>query len=154
MVDTSATVSPRAVSHRLKCRPSPSAFSTAQPRCGEGRAQAIKRLYSARVASMRIEPRSVLVTGSTAVAVWVLLCGSTPMTTMNDGSLSHMFGVGIRGGHSDFKYLARACGHASLQSRPERRPGGATYPRRVSRKPLGDRNLRSQSTRPAAARYG
>ncbi len=75
------------------------------------------------------------------------------MTTMYFGSLLKHSG-GIRGGQSDFKYLARACGHASLQSRRERRPGGATYPRRVSRKPFGDRNLRSQTTRPAAARYG
>jgi hypothetical protein len=47
-----------------------------------------------------------LVAGFSAVAVWVDLCGSTPMTIMDTGSLSLMW-VGIRGGQSDFKYLSQ-----------------------------------------------
>lgn len=42
---------------------------------------------------------------SSAVAVWVDLCGSIPMTIMEFGSLS-LDGWGIRGGQSDFKYLS------------------------------------------------
>jgi hypothetical protein len=48
----------------------------------------------------------VLVAGSSAVAVWVDLCGSTPMTIMECGSL-RLCGWGIRGGQSDFKYLSQ-----------------------------------------------
>jgi hypothetical protein len=47
-----------------------------------------------------------LVAGSKAVAVWVDLCGSTPMTIMEYGFPSLMW-VGIRGGQSDFKYLSQ-----------------------------------------------
>jgi hypothetical protein len=47
----------------------PSAFSTAHRRCGHRLAHAINRRYSTRVASIRIEPRSAFVAGSTAVAV-------------------------------------------------------------------------------------
>ncbi len=58
---------------------------------------------------MRIEPRSVLVAGSTAVAVWLDLWGSMPMTIMEGGSLLCWIG-GIRGGQSDFKYLSQQLG--------------------------------------------
>ena len=61
---------------------------------------------------MRIEPRSVLVAGSTAVAVWVDLCGSMPMTIMEDGSL--LCRMGIRGGQSDFMYLSQQLGVTPL----------------------------------------
>jgi hypothetical protein len=60
---------------------------------------------------------------------------------------------GIRGGQSDFQYLARTCGHASLQSRREREPEGSTHPLRVNPN-TGDRNFASQALRFATARYG
>ena len=100
--------------------------------------------------SIRSEPRSVLVTGSTAAAVCVLLCGSTPMTIMENGFPSRACDGGIRGGQSDFKHLARTCGHASLQSRREREPEGSTHPRRVNPH-AGDRNLRESGP---PVRYG
>ncbi len=83
VVGTSTTVSPQPISHRVRCRPNPSAVSTAHRRCGHCLAQAIKRLYPDSVASMRIEPRSALVAGSTAVAVWVRLGRSTPRPAGN-----------------------------------------------------------------------
>jgi hypothetical protein len=61
------------------------------------------------------EPTSELVAGSSAVAVWVDLCGSTPMTIMDTGSLSLVW-VGIRGGQSDFKYLSQQLGVTPLFS--------------------------------------
>jgi hypothetical protein len=73
---------------------------------GHAFAQTIRRWYSATDASMRSEPTSELVAGSNAVAVWVDLCGSTPMTIMECGFPSLTW-VGIRGGQSDFKYLSQ-----------------------------------------------
>src|SRR6478735_7663649 len=60
---------------------------------------------------MRIEPRSVLVTGSTAVAVWVDLWGSIPMTIMDDGSLL------CRDGGSAEDSPTSSTSHSSLGSR-------------------------------------
>src|ERR1700694_3511271 len=53
------------------------------------------------------------------------------MTIMDNGFPSRC-NRGIRGGQSDFKYLTRTCGHASLQSRRERGPEGSTHLRRVN----------------------
>lgn len=62
------------------------------------------------------------------------------------------------------KFSARPCPPRALAVRTSTRrlertarthgPCGGRYPRRVSRECFGDRNLRSQTTRPAAARYG
>ncbi len=92
VVGTSTTVSPQPISHRVRCRPNPWAFSTAHRRCGHCLAQAIKRLYPDSVASMRIEPRSALVAGSTAVAVWVRLGGSTPRPAAGNAQVFAPFG--------------------------------------------------------------
>ena len=45
------------------------------------------RRYSRNVASIRIEAASWLVSGAIAVAVLVLLCGSIPISIIEDGSL-------------------------------------------------------------------
>ena len=66
----------------------------AQRRSGQALAQTINRLYSMTEASMRIEPRSVLVAESSAVAVWVDLWIDTdddhgvrfPFRSMDGGS--------------------------------------------------------------------
>ena len=55
---------------------------------------------------MRSDPTSELLAESSAVAVWVDLCGSTPMTTMVNGFPSVVW-AGIRAGQSDFKYLSQ-----------------------------------------------
>ena len=80
------------------------------------------------VASTRSEPRLVLVTGSTAVAVCVLLCGSTPMTIMDNGFPFSRCNGGSAADNPTSSHLARTCGHASLQSRREREPEGSTHP--------------------------
>jgi hypothetical protein len=106
VVGMSRTTSPRASSHNAKWCPSPSAFSIAHVLSGHAFAQPIRRWYSASDASMRTDPTSELVAGFSAVAVWVDLCGSTPMTIMDTGSLSLVW-AGIRGGQSGFKYLSQ-----------------------------------------------
>jgi hypothetical protein len=85
VVDTSTTSSPRASNQDVRWRPRPSAFSTAQRRCGHCRAQVSRRRYSPSVASIRIEATSWLASGAIAVAVRVLLCGSIPISIIGDG---------------------------------------------------------------------
>src|SRR6202171_5922087 len=86
VVGMSRTTSPRASSHNAKWCPSPSASSFAHARSGHALAQTIRRWYSVMDASMRNDPTSELVAGSSAVAVWVDLCGSTPVTVMEYGA--------------------------------------------------------------------
>ena len=67
--------------------PAPRAFSIAQRRSGHRPAQVSSRRYSRSVASIRIEATSRFDSGSTAVAVDVDLCGSTPISIIVIGSL-------------------------------------------------------------------
>ena len=87
VVGTSTTCSPRASNQEAKCRPSPSAFSIAQRCSGHRPAQVSSRRYSRSVASIRIEATSRFDWGSTAAAVDVDLCGSTPISIIVIGSL-------------------------------------------------------------------
>ena len=82
---------------------------------------------------MRIEPRSVLVAESSAVAVWVDLCGSIPMTIMGFGSLFARWMGDPRWTIRLQVPLTAACGHASLESHRERRPEGVTHRQESSR---------------------
>ena len=84
---TSVTVSPRLINHWARCRPRPHAFSTAQHRSGKRFAHTSSRRYSGNAASMRIVSIVLLVPAFSAAAVWVDLCGSTPITTVNHVSL-------------------------------------------------------------------
>lgn len=124
----------------------------AQRRSGQALAQTINRLYSMTEASMRIEPRSVLVAESSAVAVWVDLCGSIPMTIMGFGSLFARWMGDPRWTIRLQVPLTAACGHASLESHRERRPEGVTHQTRVI-PTAGDRMFTSHSFRPATTRY-
>ncbi|GGT06304.1 hypothetical protein GCM10010254_28440 [Streptomyces chromofuscus] len=56
VADHATTLSPRAMSHWARCRPSPLAFSTAHLSCGHRLAQAGSRRYSVRLASIRTVP--------------------------------------------------------------------------------------------------
>ena len=78
---TSRTTSPRATSHCAKCRPRPRAFSTAQRRDSNLAAHFSSRRYPASDASTCNVAATWFVPGSTALAVWVRLWGSTAMIT-------------------------------------------------------------------------
>lgn len=103
---------------------------------------------------MRIESRSVLVTGSTAVAVWLDLWGSMPMTIMEGGSL---LCSGL--GESAEDNPTSSTSHSSLGSRlssvtPRTQTGRGGHTPGGSTQRAGDRNYTSQPFRSATERYG
>lgn len=145
---TSTTSSPRAISQEVRCRPRPSAFSIAHRRCGHRAAHVSIRRYSRKLASMRIDATSRFVPGSTAVAVWVVLCGSIPISIIVGGSLSV-----TSTGDPRLTTRLRETAHQCLvvtpllsQAANGRRPG-----RHTQREPAFGRKYSSQ---PAPASYG
>jgi hypothetical protein len=149
---TSTTRSPRASSQLARCRPMPAAFSIAHCRCGQCAAHCSIRSYSATVASIRTEPRSRFVSGATAVAVCVDLCGSTPISIIAGSILF------LRRQNGDPRLTVRLRepvwprGHASVESSRGRRPGWQHTQRQPAHQ--GGRKYSSQPARSPTARYG
>jgi hypothetical protein len=73
---------------------------------------------------MRSDPTSELLAESSAVALWVDSCGSTPMTIMVNGFPLVVWVGNPRRTIRLQVPLTAACGRTSLQSRRERRPAG------------------------------
>jgi len=102
------------------------AASTAQRRCGHCRPQVSMRRYSPSVASIRIEATSWLASGAIAVAVWVLLFGSIPISIIGDGPflLGRVKGSAADSPTSRYSYASASSSRASVESSRERAPGG------------------------------
>jgi hypothetical protein len=104
----------------VRWQPSPRAFSIAQRRCGNCRAQPSSCRYpdplagTRRVASCWWDPVT------RAVAVWDCLCGSTPSMTRNMDVSLQLTG---RGAVADSPTFGRHA-HASVQSGHDRAPAG------------------------------
>jgi len=103
-------------------RSTPTASPHHPRRPGHWAAQRNSWQYALNVASIRIVATSRLLSGSTAVAVWVDVWGSIPMSIIADRSLL-LSGMGIRGRVADkFESSGGCLVVTPLLSQPARRP--------------------------------
>ena len=151
VVGTSTTTSPRATSHEVRCRPSPSAFSTAHRRCGHCRAQVNIRRYS-RECGVETDRRHL------PLGVGFDGCGGVGGLVRVDADQHHgdsPFSQWVRDPRLTIRLrdaLPVPRGHASVESSREQTPGGATHP--TASQPEGGRKYSSQPTRCPTRRYG
>jgi len=132
VVRTSWTVSPRPSSHWARWQPSPRAFSIAQRRCGNCRAQPSSRSQPAGLAGTRRVASCWWDPATRAVAVWDCLCGSTPRTTKGMACLLLLTG---RDAVADSPTLGRHA-HAFVEPGHDQAPAGGMP---TASQPHGDR---------------
>lgn len=84
-----------------------------------------------------MEPRSRLVSGSTAVAVWVDLWGSIPITNTGTNNLSSLVGGVFRGRHSDLRLPPAGGGVPVLSQASDGDQQGSRTLREPTLRPVG-----------------